>query len=161
MLNEVKTRDWRWLYTGDVPRYEIESGAYPNDDEKKTAKRLAEHGFKSRFRKTKDKEELKTSDVFFLSAHSKSAWDFKNPDGNGRQTVFHQFEEAAGQTRNVVIDFSKSGDAYSDNDFAIERIRKFIRYHYTVESGVDKGSTWQFDEAIAVLKNGSIRRIRR
>ena len=160
-IREAETRDFRWLNTGEIPRYEVEPGARPSEDETKTAERIAEHGFKSRFRKTRDEEELKTSDVFFVSASGEVAWDFKNPDGNGSQTVFHQFEEAAGQTRNVVIDFSKSGDAYADSDYAVSRVRKFIRYHYTVESGVDKGSVWQFDEAIAVLKDGSIRRITR
>ena len=112
-------------------------------------------------RKTRGEDELKTSDVFFVSAMGESGWDFKNPDGNGSQTVFHQFEEAAGQTKNVVIDFSKSGDKYADNVYAVEKVRRFIRYRYTVESGVGKGSVWQFDEAIAVLNDGSIRRITR
>lgn len=160
-IREAEARDFRWLNTGEIPRYEFEAGARPSADEIKTAERLAEHGFKSRFRKTRDEDELKTSDVFFVSATGESEWDFKNPDGNGSQTVFHQFEEAAGQTKNVVIDFSKSGDKYADNAYAVAKVRKFIRYHYTVESGVDKGSVWQFDEAIAVLKDGSIRRITR
>ena len=160
-IREAETRDFRWLNSGEVPRYEVEAGAHPSADEIKTAKRLAEHGFKSRFRKTRDEDEIKTSDVFFVSSMGESEWDFKNPDGNGSQTVFHQFEEASGQTKNVVIDFSKSGDKYADNAYAVARVQKFIRYHYTVESGVDKGSVWQFDEAIAVLKDGSIRRITR
>lgn len=160
-IREAEARDFRWLNSGEVPHYEAEPGARPSVDEAHTARRLAEHGFRSRFRKTRGEDELKTSDVFFVSASGESAWDFKNPDGNGSQTVFHQFEEAAGQTKNVVIDFSKSGDKYSDNVYAVAKVRKFIRYHYTVESGVDKGSIWQFDEAIAVLKDGSIRRITR
>lgn len=160
-IREAEARDFRWLNTGEVSRYEAEAGARPSVDETHTARRLAEHGFRSRFRKTRGEDELKTSDVFFVSASGESAWDFKNPDGNGSQTVFHQFEDAAGQTKNVVIDFSKSGDKYSDNVYAVSKVRKFIRYHYTVKSGVDKGSIWQFDEAIAVLKDGSIRRITR
>ena len=160
-IREAETRDFRWLNTGETPHYEIEAGARPSTDEIRTAKRLAEHGFKSRFRKTRGEDEIKTSDVFFLSASGESEWDFKNPEGNGSQTVFHQFEDAAGQTKSVVIDFSKSGDKYADNDYAVSMIRKFIRYHYTVESGVNKGSVWQFDETIAVLKDGSIKRVMR
>ncbi len=161
VIAEAETRDFRWLNTGSIPKYEIESGAQPSLDEKNTAERLAQHGFKSRFRKTRDAEGLKTSDVFFVGGKRETAWDFKGPDGNGNQTVFHQFEEAAGQTSRVVIDFSKAGDKYSDNDCAERMTRRFIRYHYKIASGVDKGKSVQFEEALIVFKNGEIKRIAR
>lgn len=160
-MSEVETRDWRWLYTGEIPNYSKEVGAEPNIDELNTAGRLACSGFRLRFRKTRDTEGLKTSDVYIVGSSSQSEWDFKGPDGNGAQTVFHQFEGAAGQSRCIVIDFAKAGDKYLDKDYAEERVRKFIRYHYKVKSGVGKGDEWTFNEAIVIFKDESIKRITR
>lgn len=160
-MREVEARDWRWLYTGEIPSYSKEVGAEPNIDELNTAGRLASNGFRLRFRKTRDTEGLKTSDVYIVGSSSQSEWDFKGPDGNGAQTVFHQFEEAAGQSRCVVIDFAKAGDKYLDKDYAEGRVRKFIRYHYKVKSGVGKGDEWTFNEAIVIFKDESIKRIAR
>ena len=55
VLQEVRTRDWRWLYTGEVPEVtfceEIASGAYkkPEKHELTIAKLLSRNGFKCHF----------------------------------------------------------------------------------------------------------------
>lgn len=165
LSREMGLRDARWLVDGTIPEYEAEKGACPSKREIKTANRLAEHGFRSRFRPVRDTEGLKTSDVFFVSGkqgeESLSEWDFKGVEGNGSQTIYHQFEEAAGQSRNIVIDLKDAGDKYDDKKYALRRAVKFINYHYKIETGMGAGSDWVFDCAIIIFKDGSIKKIAR
>lgn len=50
VMREIETRDWRWLYTGDIPAITYENDAVKrkveieNPHEKRTAKRLRKHG---------------------------------------------------------------------------------------------------------------------
>ena len=90
-------------------------------------------------------------------------WDFKRPTGNGTQTIYHQFEEAAGQAHKVVIDLRDTarGGRYSDDSYALGMTAKFIAYGYKIESGVEKGAGWRFDEAIVITQSGSIKRVTR
>lgn len=163
VLQEVKTRDWRWLYTGKVPEYKIMEGARPNSEEIATVDRLAALGFRCVFRPTRDLEMLKTSDLFILSGESRVPWDIKNPKGNGTQTLYHQLEEAAGQTRKVVIDLANTpeGGRYESDAYAVERVKKFIGYTYKVKTGKDAGAQWVFDEVMLVTKSGETIKITR
>lgn len=164
---EVETRDWRWLNEGKRPGYTVLDGASPNADEIATAERLDANGFRSEFRPTRDTEMLKTSDLFLVKqggdgGEVRTEWEIKNPRGSGKQTIYHQFEEAAGQAHMVVIDLANTGPGiYDDIDAAVELASRFIKYHYTVKGGADDGSTWMFDEALIIAKDGSIRRIKR
>lgn len=164
---EVATRDWRWLYEGKRPGYTVLDGASPNADEIATAERLDANGFRPEFRPTRDTEMLKTSDLFLVKqggdgGEVRTEWEIKNPRGSGKQTIYHQFEEAAGQAHMVVIDLANTGPGiYDDIDAAVELASRFIKYHYTVKGGADDGSTWMFDEALIIAKDGSIRRIKR
>lgn len=165
ICNEMNTRDRQWLYDGTIPEFEIEDGAKPSGREIDTANRLAKHGYKSRFRPTRDLEMKRTSDVYFVSGKREkevlAEWDFKGVKGNGTQTIYHQFEEAAGQTKRVVLDLKNAGERYSNKEYAIERTEKFINYHYKITTGKDSGSEWIFDEAIILFKDDSIIKIAR
>ena len=165
IAQEMDTRDRQWLYDGSIPQFELEDGAEPSSREKDTAKRLAEHGYKSRFRPTRDLEMKRTSDVYFVSGKQGKEilveWDFKGVEGNGSQTIYHQFEEAAGQTKNVVIDLKNAGSRYENKDYAIDRTEKFIKYHYTIKAGFNAGNEWVFEQAIILFKDGSIIKIAR
>ena len=156
---EMGDRDPAWLYGGAAPGPKFEEGAVPNRAELATAGKLSEYGYRCVFRKTRDDEMIKTSDVLIIGKDGEAEWDFKCPTGNGRQTVFHQFEEATGQAQRVVIDFRQAGEAYSDGAFAVGMVRKFMKYHYRIRSGNGKGSEWDFLEAMAVLKDGSLKKI--
>lgn len=158
---EMNSRDREWLRTGKVPEIRVETGARPNPSEWGTARKAAAAGYAVIFRKTRDLEMLRTSDAFFESGSGLAPWDFKGPDGNGSQTIYHQLEEAAGQTRNVLIDLAKAGGRYDDAGYAIERASKFIRYTYGVKSGRDKGKKWRFDEVAILAKDGSLYKITR
>ena len=147
-----------WPSTNAAPGPKFEEGAVPNRAELATAGNLSEYGYRCVFRKTRDDVMIKTSDVLIIDKDGEAEWDFKCPTGNGRQTVFHQFEEAAGQARRMVIDFHQGGEAYSVGAFAVGMVRKFMRYHYRIRSGNGKGSEWDFLEAMAVLKDGSLKK---
>lgn len=165
IVSEMRTRDRQWLYDGTPPEYEIEIGAKPSNKEIDTANRIAEHGFKSRFRPTRDLEMKKTSDVFLVSGNSKNEvlteCDFKCVTGNGTQTIYHQFEEAAGQAKSIVIDLKDAGSRYEDKNYAIERTEKFIKYHYPIKAGFNAGENWVFNEAMILFKDGSMVKIAR
>ena len=163
-IREAEARDFRWLNTGQVPRYEVEDGAKPSQKEIDTALRLADNGYKTRFRKTRSNEEKRTSDVFFLSGGEKAPdltqWEFKGPTGNGKQTIAHQFEDAAGQSKNIVIDATNLGDYWTKERIEKEVLQKLSREH-SIPKGKRKGEKWTYDEAIIVLRDGSIIKKRR
>ena len=163
-IREAEARDFRWLNTGEIPRYEIESGAMPKGKEIDTAKRLANHGYKSRFRKTRSSEGKRTSDVFFLSGDSANPvltqWEFKGPTGNGKQTISHQFEDAAGQSKNLVIDATGLGNYWTRERLEKEVQQKLNREH-TIQKGPSKGEKWLFDEALILMEDGSVIKKRR
>lgn len=169
IAKEIETRDRDWAWTGKVPESVILPGANPNAEERATISRLGRHGFRVESRPTRDLEMLKTSDTFFVylpddgGEERRVAWEIKNAHGNGTQTIYHQFEDAAGQSHRVVIDLANTPDGglYDDADYALERARKFIKYRYKVEGGFDDGAEWTFDEAILLLKDGSMRRVTR
>lgn len=159
---EVETRDWHWLYTGEPPKYQILEGAKPSDEEKETANRLAESGYRSVFRPTRSKESKRTSDVFFDNGVHKTPWEYKNPKGNGNQTVSHQFEEAAGQSRNLVIDSRLLGDSWTDKRLIDEARQKLNRRKgFKIEKGEHKGEIWYFDQVIVILRDKSTVKMRR
>ena len=169
ICREIETRDRGWAWTGREPESVLLPGARPNDEELATISRLRGHGFRIESRPTRDLEMLKTSDTFFVypgeaeGETRRVEWEIKNAKGDGKQTIYHLFEDAAGQSTRVVIDLANTpaGGRYDDAGYAVERTRKFIRYHYTVDSGADAGTVWQFDEAILLLKDGTMRRIKR
>lgn len=88
-------------------------------------------------------------------------WDFKGPDGNVSQTIYHQLEKATGQTRSVLIDLAEAGGRYDDVAYAMERASKFIRCTYGVKRWRDKGKKWRFDEVAILAKDGSLYKITR
>lgn len=156
IMREVETRDWHWLYTGKRPEYKILDGATPSDDEKETAKRLEPFGFKSEFRPTNDED--RTSDVFFVSGDRNTPWEFKHPIGDGRWTINHQFEEAAGQCSRIVIDITdiekpETGPRWNRETIE-EEAAKQLQYPFRITKGKHKGDTCVFDEVILVSKEG-------
>lgn len=157
-IGEAETRDFQWLNSKEIPHYEVEPGAMPKRKEIDTAQRLANHGYKSRFRKTRSNEGKRTSDVFFLSGDSANPvltqWEFKGPTGNGRQTISHQFEDAAGQSKNLVMDATGLGDYWTRERLEKEVQQKLNREH-TIQKGPNKGEKWLFDEALIVMRDGS------
>lgn len=150
IAQEMDTRDRQWLYDKTVPEFEIEEGALPNKREIDFITFLQEFGFKSVFRKTRSKDKKRTSDVFFLSGKNneiRTPAEMKQPSGNGKQTISHQFEEAAGQAKVIVIDADGLGDYWSE-DRVIDEVYQKVNREHTIKKGENKGKKWLFDRAI-------------
>lgn len=163
IVQEMSTRDRQWLYDGAIPQYEIEDGAIPSKKEIDLVMFLQDQGFRSVFRKTRSKDGKRTSDVFFFSGKNgeeKIAAEMKQPSGNGKQTISHQFEEAAGQAKVIIIDADGLGEYWTDERIIDEVYQKVNREH-TIKKGKNKGDKWAFDRAIIKLKSEIISITRR
>lgn len=104
---EAERRNLGWVRHGEPGKVTLELGAEPMPKEKKTAEWLAGNGFDVHFRKTRDADGLKTSDVL-IGGPGGEAWEFKRPEGSGKRNISNQFNEARGQADKLVIDVSKS-----------------------------------------------------
>lgn len=110
ILDEMDTRDRQWLFDGTPCKVTQQKGAKPKKYESKLAENLSRvHGFNVHFLKESKKEGVHTSDCILNQTET---WGIKQPKGNegarliGKNTIDHQFEEAAKQSRNVIIDIS-------------------------------------------------------
>lgn len=117
--------------------------------ERKVVGWLSERGFPVTFRATRSNEALHTSDLLIGTTR----WEIKQPKGNGKQTIFHQFEEAALQSSRLVLDVSEvispeAGDRWNLPSVE-EEVRKKIRWHYKDENG----DQMQFDEVMIITQN--------
>lgn len=162
VLEEMDTRDRHWLKTGEEPEYTVLAKASPNDTEKATAERLKHHGFKSEFRPTRGREEKRTADTFIVSGSSKdqirTSAEYKQPTGDGRWTVFHQFEEASQQSRTLVIDITElekpdTGERWNRDSIRTEVLDQIERTFF-VPKGKHKGEPWEFKEVLLVSEDG-------
>ena len=156
---EMDTRDRQWLFDGlPLPEPEREEGAKPKQKEVEAEKLLRRHGFRVYFRNDNVSSE-RTSDTYFISGSDKrpikTKWEIKQPRGNtktrqiGNSTIDHQFEEAAGQSRKLVLDVTLV-EAYENTDFddLCEKAEKLIHGKWKHE----------FDEVLVLGKDG-LRRI--
>lgn len=159
---EVATRDWHWLYTGEEPKWGKDWPAKPSGDEQKTAEALAKHGFASLFRPTRSKETKRTSDVYFVSGGIKTPWEFKHPTGNGKSTVGNQFDEAAGQSKNLVLDARDLGPYWTESQLLREVVQKLNRATgFKVRRGQHVGERWFYDQVLIIKPDGSVQKIKR
>lgn len=146
VLNEVKTRDWRWLYTGDVPSTTHERGAKPLDKERYVGRALNLNGYSVEFIKEVNKTRIKTADAKLNSI----VWEFKVPEGyNGEHTVRAQFWKARDKgTSKLLISCTK-------NHAPSEDVCKWV--HKTFE----KGDYEYIDEVLVMADDGRLTRIKR
>lgn len=157
-LLQIKAREMKKTLTGGTARrpITIEEGALPLKKEYRVAEWLADRGMEVRFRATRSAEGKRTSDVFIDGIE----WEIKQPTGNGRQTVYHQFEEAAGQSTRIIIDTSVieapgSGDKWN-RDSIEKEVRKLVNWSYKDSSG----NRVKFSEAILISGDGYMKRIK-
>ena len=108
IAKEIETRDNGWAWDRRKPSITVADGARPKPKERALADRLNGHGFGVEFVKPANTEGNRTAD----SLLNGEPWEFKQPTGNvesktiGKNTIDHQFEEAVGQSRNLVLDVS-------------------------------------------------------
>ncbi len=158
LKNEIRSRDVNWRWTGKPVKYEIMEGAKPNEREKGTAITLGNKGRKVIFKPTKDEEEEKSCDVFDITNGKKKPIEFKCPIGGGEQTIYHQFEDGAGQSEILLIDISNSS---LDVDDSYNNCKRFINWKFKIKTGKDKGRQWTYKEVRLISGNDLYAKIER
>ena len=158
LMNEIRSRDVNWRWTGEPVKYEIMEGAKPNEREKGTAITLGDKGRKVIFKPTKDEEEEKSCDVYDITNGKKKPIEFKCPIGGGKQTIYHQFEEGAGQSENLIIDISNSS---LDVEDSYNKCKRFINWTFEIKTGKDKGKQWKYKEVQLISGNDLYSKIER
>ena len=153
-IREAETRDFRWLNTGEVPRYSAERGAYPDRFESRCGEILRENGFTVQFRKTAGSQhggyKKRTSDTYIGGA----SWEMKNPKSDNDKTVKNQMKKAVGKD---------SGRAQSDR-LVISNVRSdrtVEQMVLDVEKLFSSGRFTEIREVLIVGKDGQIRRVTR
>ena len=149
------------MLDGKPVKYEVEKGARPSKKEKSTANGLGEHGFKCIFRATRSDEGKRTSDIFLLVRNQdgeleKVPYEFKAPSGSGKQTIYHQFEDAADQAENIVLDAAFLGGRWVNKNALENEVRHKMQWTYKSE----KEEGWKFKEAMILNKDGTLTIIR-
>lgn len=134
VLQEVETRDWRWLYTGKVPEITKDRGAKPLDKEKAVADILARNGFAVHFLKETNKTGVKTADALLNG----EVWEFKIPEGwskpderslPGEHTVRRQFFKALGKGTDKIL-ISNEGNGVSMDELLLAAKKVFESRDY-------------------------------
>ena len=156
LQQEVRLRDKDWLLTGKVPKYTQEANARPLQKEKDIADKLSSRGIKCEFRATSLEDSKRTSDIFILADKLKKPYEFKTPTGAGNQTIYHQFESAAGQAKCIVLDISKLHENWGEERVKSE-VSKKINWHYKTKDKKD----WQFDEVRIINSKGEMKIIKK
>lgn len=83
-------------------------------------------------------------------------YEFKTPIGAGKQTIYHQFESAAGQVKCIVLDISELHKNWGEERVKLE-VSKKINWHYKTKDKKD----WQFDEVRIINSKGEMKIIKR
>lgn len=92
----------------------------PEPHEISTAHRLAAHGVDVEFRKEAHGYKVKNPDVMMFG----EIWEFKSPEGGGRDTISKQFRRAKSQSSRLVIDLARC--KLDDGDATSQIIRRFL-----------------------------------
>lgn len=154
ILHEMAKRDRQWLNDGVIPEITEEAGASPLAKERVAAAHLADNGFIVRFRATQAAERKRTSDIYIGS----TPWEIKRPTGDGKQTIIHQFEEAAGQSSRLIIDMSGLDPNGRWKPESVEaEASRLIQWHWKDA----KGAAMQYDEVLLLGTDGALKRISR
>lgn len=156
IVKEMNTRDREWLRTGKIPSVTKDSKARPLLKERSIAQTLANNGFAVHFRETRSTQNKKTSAVL-LGGENGVPYEIKQPTGNGKQTIYHQFEHAAGQSNRLILDATViNGNKGGWNSKTTEEaVRKYINWHYQAN-----GKTIQFEDVL-LIDGAKIKRIKR
>ncbi|MDD6461046.1 MAG: hypothetical protein PUF51_00985 [Bifidobacteriaceae bacterium] len=156
ILSEMHTRRKEWLNNPfDVVDYTSDEKAVPKAKEIQAAQILCGNGFTVHFRQTRALERKRTSDIFLGNGVSSLPWELKQPIGNGRQTIAHQFEEAAGQSSRLVLDITEL-DSHGRWTYVevLREVRKLIGWHWKDPNG----DVIQYAEVL-ILRNNKLTRI--
>ena len=152
IAKEINTRSPDWVYRKQPGKVTKDDEAKPMPKELAVADLLSLHGFDIHFRKTRSIEKKKTSDVF-IGGPEGVPWEIKQPVGTGKQTIFHQFEEAARQGKRLILDISQIEGTWDREDIK-SKVDKYIKWHF--KDG--NKNQIQFEEVLLV-SDGYLRRV--
>lgn len=146
VIREIRSRDWEWLYNGEVPEVTILENAKPTREELATADILKDNGYKVEFASDKTMfvayEDVKDNRIYH-----RSEWDLATPeDGNAIQG---KFEQSAGKAKNIVIDASDFPSYWTEERLLAEMKR----------CKAEKYGEWSYDSVIVILQDGTTRRL--
>lgn len=150
---EIELRDRDWIVDGVTLHFKEEDGATPLDKEKAAANWLSGHGFDVTFRRVRREQGVHTSDILIKGV----VWEIKQPVGDGKQTIYHQFEEAAKQSNRLVLDISQiDGVGRWDEDSIQEKVSKYLRWTFKGEDD----EPVHFEEVL-IISDSYLRRIKK
>lgn len=144
---EVALRDPDWLF-GDEIAYEIAKLAEPDDSEREVASILASGGIKPVFQPRSLSYMDRRADTLING----EKWEFKNPQGNGKLTVYNQF-------KSVVYGKNKHERNPQASNLVISNVRcemDFEKMVSDVESVMSSGEFPEIKNVLVVSKDGKI-----
>lgn len=124
VLAEMRTRNRRWLYSGDTVTVSYASMKAKTDlkpHERLTRDVLAQNGFDMWFPTRSDEENVMTADCVI---NGKTV-DFKAPKGNSKNTIDQLLRHAAKQGKAAVIHLQE-GRGTMSSELCIDSIRKSL-----------------------------------
>lgn len=145
---EVALRDPNWLF-GDVVSYGIAPGASPDDAESRLADLLCSVGIKAEFQPRSIEHKARRADVLI----NNDKWEFKNPTGNSKMTVFNQF-------KSVVFGENKHERNPQAGKLVLSNVRSNLEYEEMCSSALAVLKAGEFPEITDVLVVGKDGRAR-
>ena len=124
----MRVRRKEWINDpSDIAGYTQDGGAESEAKEIQAANILTSNGFAVHFRATRAAEKKRTSDVFLGNGTSSLPRELKQSKCGGKQTIAHQFEEAAGQSSRLVLDARRlDSNGRWNHDGILNEVRKLI-----------------------------------
>lgn len=137
VFQEVKTRDWRWLYTGKVPEVTFENEALKRETEKRrpweisTAEKLARQGIQCRF--VVDSVEYPDNSTGLIQrvglADFENGYEIKTLNGaSSFNTVDGYIKNTSRKGNAVALVFDNSENAALDDEMLRDYIKRSRRF---------------------------------
>lgn len=137
VLQEVETRDWRWLYTGKVPEVTFENEALKRETEKRrpweisTAEKLARQGIQCRF--VVDSVEYSDNSTGLIQrvglADFENGYEIKTLNGaSSFNTVDGYIKNTSRKGNAVALVFDNSENAALDDEMLRDYIKRSRRF---------------------------------
>lgn len=145
---EVALRDPNWLF-GDVISYDVALGASPDDVESRLADLLCSAGIKAEFQPRSVEHKARRADVLI----NDDKWEFKNPTGNSKMTVFNQF-------KSVVFGENKHERNPQAGKLVLSNVRSDLEYEEMCSNAQAVLKAGEFPEITDVLVVGKDGRAR-
>lgn len=161
---EVESRDFRWLNTGREADWDSEAGSSPSPEDEEVGRLLGSIGFSGTLCRASAVYRDRRQDALLRGPGGATVpWEFKNPSGSGKLTVWNQFKSVLygndKRTLNVQCDRVVIDNVRSDMTF--ERMCADVE---RILSGSDEG--WRLEhvdlirEVMVLDRSGAVRRYR-